>query len=144
MNQSQINSQWLQTLPCNVGTVGLLVQPRHVTPGLRKPYEWELDEDMIDAMVLWLRGIANRKKWLQCGLVESKRLAFGRRVSIFLLSYRPGFCGDETGITEEQWNRLAHSVRLALMVLPGAKPYIEKWSATRKFQLRFECYIKSK
>lgn len=147
MNQSEINAEWHQQLDSNVGKIGMLVQPRHVTPGLRKPYEWELEWDMLEALVLALRGIANsRTKWLQCALVEAKRLAFGRRVKIFLLGYRPGFCGptEAEGITADQWQLTGDAVRLALKVLPDAKPYIEEWSAEKKFQLRFEAYIMEK
>jgi hypothetical protein len=113
-NQLEINAQWHVT----DGQFTFLVQPRHVTKGLRKPYEYELELDQIEALVLALRGIANRfKSRLQCSYVESKRLAFGRRINFFFLGYRPGFCGDDTGITNEDWQDLAYRLNSHLAAL---------------------------
>jgi hypothetical protein len=143
MKQEDINMEWWKEFDANVGRVTMLIQPRHVTPGLRKPYEWLLQWDEVDATILHLRGIANNHKArLQCDLVKSKSLAFGKRVEIFLLGYRPGFCGDDgKGVTQEEWSTIGDKVRLALRYLDGAKPYIEPWSADKKFELRFEAYI---
>lgn len=114
-------------------------------PSLRKPYEYELELDQIDALVMALRGIANRFKGrLQCSLVQSKRLAFGRRVSFFFLGYPPNFTGDGTGIMAEDWQDLAYRLNKHLTVLPEALPYMEPWDGMRKFQMRFETYIYEK
>jgi hypothetical protein len=141
MTQAEINAQWHVT----DSGITYLEQPRHVTAGLRKPYEYELEWDEIEALILALRGIANRfKSRLQCSLVETKRLAFGRRISFFFLGYRPSFCGDNTGITNEDWQDLAHRLNTHLTVLPDAKPYMEAWTGEEKFEMRFYVYIKEK
>lgn len=150
MNQAEINAQWNVTIPTKPGilpeiSITLLCQPRHVTPGLRKPYEYALEWDEIEALILALKGIANRYKGaLQCSAVTTKRLAFGRKVSFFFLGYRPGYTGDNTGITNEDWQDLAHRINTHLTVLPDAKPYMEAWKDNAKFQMRFEVYIAEK
>lgn len=146
MNQAEINAQWNVELQNQNGpTITVLEQPRHVTPGLRKPYEYELEWDEIEALILALKGIGNRfKSRLQCSLIQTNRLAFGRKITFFFLGYKPGFTGDDTGITNEDWQDLAHRINTHLTVLPDAKPYMEAWKDNAKFQMRFEVYIHEK
>src|SRR5678816_1946261 len=93
MNQAEINKEWFQTLPANVGEITMLVQPRHTTPGLRHPYEWALPMDQLDSLILAMRGLFNKHCESVCSLVEVKGLAYGKRLHIWCLAHKLGLCG---------------------------------------------------
>ena len=90
-----------------------------------------------------LKAAAQTCRKLQCDLIGFKRTGRGFRLNIFLLAFRPGFCGDPTqGVTQAEWNDVTESIRAALKPLdPDAPLYVEPWTAAAKFQARFETYI---
>jgi len=54
-------------------------------------------------------------------------------------------CGDPSkGITQEQWDACCQQTADTLKKYLGANvlPYIEPWSSSKKFQMRFDTYIK--
>jgi hypothetical protein len=144
--QDEINKLWLQSYSSPVGTIVQLVPPTRTVPGLRKPYQYELPAPTIAALKATLRVVVHPYKLLlQCELVEFKALAHGVRLNLFLLGYRPGFCGDPSkGITAAQWDICTQSVRVVLDDALGEDTpvYVEPWNPDAKFQARFETYIK--
>jgi hypothetical protein len=117
----------------------------HTTLRLRKPYEYLLSMAEIGTLNAALRDIASEfKGQLQCSLVSFKSLAFGKRVEVFFLGYRPGYCGDESGITKLSWQKLTNDFVAALSALPDAKPHIREWSDQSKFDIRFSTHIAAK
>lgn len=80
---------------------------------------------------------------LQCNMLEVKKLARGVRLTFFLLGYKPGLCGDPAeGITKKQWDDCCYRIQGALHKLVAPIPmYIAPWSATAKFQSRFDAYV---
>jgi len=142
MKQSDINAEWHKELDSNVGKIGLLVQPRQVTPGLRKPYEWVLKTHEAYALSRSLIKLAKiERSACQCTLVETKSLRYGIHLSLFFLSCPPGWFKEYTGHTALQWTSLGEALKFTLTPLAGAKVYIEEWSDKKKFQIRFDAYI---
>lgn len=161
MNQNDVNAAWRQTLPGRGEIPGITIlsapHPRRGVSGLRKPYEYCVPRPTLLKLTKTLREIMKRHEhMLQCQLIEVKSLAFGQRINVFALAYRPGFCGptvlhrpsgvnvgDGRGIMkadwEQFWREVIHTLRLALG--PDVTAYIEPWEADRKFQFRFCTYI---
>lgn len=146
--QAEINAAWNQTYTAKDGSgpsITMLQQPAQGIPGLRKPYQFVLDTKTAWKLPMDLRKLfAENPAWLQCDLVERKGTARGFKLNVFLLGYRPGFCGDvNEGLTAEQWKTLTNrtSAIIAAALGENIAPYCEDWNAERKFQYRFETYI---
>lgn len=147
--QEEINQEFRQTFQSNVGEVTILMQPRHTTPGLRKPYEYELPVADARALVKelkdYLKANGNEGKALQCDLVDTKSVKYGMRLNVFLLGFRPGLTGEpEKGIYQHEWDRIWNGLIAIIKAQLGenVSVYVEPWSDKEKFQLRFETYIK--
>lgn len=140
-------NRWSQSFNSNVGKVTLLVppgnpnRPAHIPPG----YEWELPEKEVREMQEAIRRLFKSVvKKVQCELLQVTSRKHGVRLHIFVLAYRPGLCGpnsESEGITKEEWESLVLSLDKELSRLSGSLMYFEKWSDTRKFQIRFEAVI---
>lgn len=142
--QQQMNAEWTRTVQSNVGQVTLLVPPP-VETQLRSPYQYERSLTECRSLRLDLKNTAAEfKPRLQCALVETKAVTYGMRFSIFALGYRPGFCDGQEGLTIDQWYDFSNRIisRLRLSLGEDVSVYVEPWSGSKKFQLRFETYIK--
>jgi hypothetical protein len=83
----------------------------------------------------------------QCFLVDRKSLVYGYRLHLFVLAFRPGLCEveDERGLDESEWKELTSKIKAHIYsFFPLAEIYVEKWSNSRKFQLRWETYIQTR
>lgn len=142
--QQETNAEWTRTVPSNIGPIGILVPPQS-NSGLRRPYHYERSIGECRSLEMDLKSIMSGfKQKLQCALLDLKAVKYGRRVQIFALGYRPGLCGDEhVGITDDQWQEFAGAIasRLRQSLGDEVSVYVEPWSDTKKFQLRFETYI---
>lgn len=142
-DQKDINAAWLQSLDSNAGKITMLVPPKRIA-SLRKPYDYELPARECREMLQEAKAILKPfDTLLQCKLVDSKPTKYGCRVNLFLLGYRPGYCGEATrGLTVEQWQEATDKLRVHLVAsLPDAMIYIDPWSSEKKFQARFETYV---
>lgn len=114
---------------------------RHIPPG----YEWELPEKEVREMQEAIKRLFQSVvKKVQCELLQVTSRKHGVRLHIFVLAYRPGLCGpnsESEGITKQEWESLVLSLDKELSRLSGSLMYFEKWSDTRKFQIRFEAVI---
>jgi len=142
MNQQQSNQAWQQEAQTNVGSVTFLVPPQR-NSGLRKPYQYQMAEvDILKLKKAIKDALKPYANLVQCDLVDFKRTGLGFRVNIFVLAFIPQFCGDNRGVTEQQWNQLASALKQSLVQLdPEAPVYVEPWNTKAKFQARFETYI---
>jgi hypothetical protein len=143
--QADVNAKWRTTVQSDIGAWTFLQPPTRAVTGLRPPYQYKLPVKTVKELTLGLRSVIKyRPKLLQCGRVDSKPVTYGVRLDIFLLGYAPGLCGNTAfGATKEEWNLLTASIQDRLDLALGEAPmYVESWSAYRKFQARFETYIK--
>lgn len=114
---------------------------------LRSPYQsaisaaefYSLHKEIKD----YLKPYAKK---LQCAGVDYKSIRYGARLNIFLLGYRPGYVGDISGITIEEWNLITlHITELLQTTFKGQinKHEIIKgdWSANSKFSFDFQRYV---
>lgn len=136
---------WLVDYDSNVGEVTLLTRPVQGVAGLRKPYQFELPAKSFDALFAKLRAVENQSK-CQHFMVERKPTRYGSRLEVWSLAFKPGFVGDERGVTEEEWAKIYTTIVGILIDSIGnsIKPYCEAWNPDRKFQFRFETYVKFK
>lgn len=143
MNQQSINQAWKQELQTNVGSVTFLVPPQR-NSGLRKPYQYKTTTAEFRGLKQGLKIIASQfGDNLQCDLVDSKPVTYGARLNCFLLGYKPGYTGGNTGVTCDQWGKVTTELcaRLKQSLGDDVLVYVEPWTAERKFQARFETYV---
>lgn len=143
MSQATVNEKWKQKFQSNVGEIVMLVPPKRQS-GLRKPYDFVAPMAEVAALVKDVKTIlqpyANGR--LQCGHVATKSASRGRKFSVFLLGYKPGFCGTPDGISAADWESVASTVKSRIAnTLGDCEMYIEDWNPDHKFQARFETYI---
>jgi hypothetical protein len=145
MSQSSDNKKWRQNVPSNIGMLGLLVPPK-VKTSLPKPYQYEAPIAAVQDMVRQLKIEEKSDRKLQCYLVATKPVSKGIRLTIFMLGYQPGLCGESgtgAGLDKSQWEAMTGTVRMILEHDLGKVPlYVEPWRKGKKFQARFETYIK--
>ena len=144
--QEEINALFNVKIGSSLGPVSLLQQPTREVPGLRKPYQYEVSAADGKQLVKDLQDMLNPldNNSLQCSGVSTKPTKYGIRLDVFLLGFRPGFCGDSMGCTDIFWqgvtlgliNRLKQTLGSSVLV------YVEPWTDKEKFQARFETYIK--
>ena len=145
MKQQEINKLWGYKVESNIGELCYLVQPEQGIKGLRKPYQFELPANTAKALVadlkVWLKPYSKK---LQCDLVDKKTVTYGIKLDIFLLGYKSGFTGDETGLKAQEWESITSRIRILLQSTLGENVlmYVDPWNETSKFQARFETYIK--
>lgn len=136
VNRIEMNKRWTK----EGGSITYLEAPR-VDWGLRKPYGHKLTEAKLSELIDELKDRA-KNVLLQYGSVDSKRLIHGRKVSVWLLGFWPGACGDERGVTKEQWEyQCARVEEVLFATIPDAITYKEEWSSERKFQFRWHAYV---
>lgn len=112
---------------------------------LKKPYLFSLP---IADLEKWIKDMKSALKSIEAAnevqhtLLNVKTTSKGKRVTVWALGFRPGYCGDSRGVTKEQWDALcAELTANIVLVFPGAKPYKEPWKKNRKFQYNFETYV---
>lgn len=135
------NQEWEKQYGKPGMEVTLLVPPKRQTK-LPKPYQYELSVGKGRSLIEEIKKIcAPFRNKLQCVLIEKKLLSRGVRIDVFLLGFCPGFCGDDMGVTKEEWDNITSLISKELEILPDVPLYVEDWSNERKFQLRLETYI---
>jgi hypothetical protein len=145
--QQEINKIWQRDYVSNVGVVTILTPPKRMATGLRYPYEYEVTERKVMRMVRDLKDMGRLiGDQFQCFLIENKMIRYGVRLHIFLLGHPTGWAGmTSTGVDAQCWDLSTLSISNRLASVFGSVPmYVEPWSATQKFQARFETYIKFK
>lgn len=139
MNQKEINKLWER----GNRSVISLSQPDQGETGLKAPYQFKVHartaSDLASILRQWVDG-----RGLQCNLIKSKPTTYGIRLSVFLLGYTHGLCGDDSkGIDAEDWENVTEKVTQMLKDNLGENvlPYVDEWSDDQKFQMRWEGYI---
>lgn len=117
---------------------------------LKKPYdhlvpiaEFRVMQDSIKSKLKeWDGKIKGTRLRMQCTLLNVKPVTYGRKVGMWMLGYKPGATGDESGVTKEEWD-LACSTMTALIksAVPEAIIHKQEWGSERKFQYRWDAYI---
>lgn len=81
--------------------------------------------------------------YLQCWMVDIKKLTYGFRFTLFVLSSSELNTNNKKNITEQTWDDLSSYLQKQLIDYLGdtAEIYKEPFSTTRKFQLRYETYV---
>ena len=143
MSQATVNKKWKQKFQSNVGEIEMLVPPKKRT-ALKKPYEFVATIAEVAALVKDVKAIVMpyRKGRLQCDLLETKAVSCGVRFGLFLLGYKPGYCGTPDGISAADWRAVTDAIKKRIKkTLKGCEIYVDAWRTGRKFQLRCDTYI---
>lgn len=136
------NAEWWRTVTAHGVSFTVLVPPKHVTPGLKSPYEYIRKLQEIIALETALKKLSkSERKNLQCDLVEVKTLKYGRRFDLFFLGCPEGWFKEYSGHTKLKWDNLGEALVFTLRDLEDAKPYIGEWAPDKKFQMRYEVYL---
>mgnify|MGYP001565958170 CR=1 FL=1 len=116
LKQKTINSKWERPFICNVGTCVILTPPR-IASDLPKPYQYEVTLDNAQEIIKSVRDLIRESETqLQSSLLEIKQIKYGVKLSVFLLGYCLGFCGDlNKGINKENWGRLTKVILLGVV-----------------------------
>lgn len=117
-----------------------MAPPQH----LRKPYKFALPFETFSTFQRGIKSLLSEdeKGKVQCVILSCKSLAFGMRVTIWLLSPPPGFTA-RPGMTKDEWDAVcARITEFVTRALPGAMPYKEEWMPDAKFQYSFETAIR--
>lgn len=89
-----------------------------------------------------LYGIKGKGKVL-FAIISEKAVTYGSRLRISMLAFPPGFCGDDRGLTEAEWNDLRGRVKEVLASYYPGLPIQrdEEWSSDSKFWFRAKGYV---
>lgn len=89
-----------------------------------------------------LYGIKGKGKVL-FAIISEKAVTYGSRLRISMLALPPGFCGDDRGLTEAEWNDLRGRVKEVLASYYPGLPIQrdEEWSSDSKFWFRAKGYV---
>ena len=141
-DQTNLNAMWRQTFNSNIGIITMLVAPKRAST-LRKPYQYSMPAKQCRQLTQTINTVLKAFSGLQHAGMDAKRTKYGCRLNIFALGYRPGYTGDQSGIDANQWASCTQQVLDALKQTLGddVALYVEPWSATNKFQARFETYV---
>lgn len=151
--QPDINKLWEVRVKSQLGSdiFICLEQPKQGDPTLKRPYQFVLPIKKCAALFESLRGYfeelyQKKPRILQCPNVARKSVKCGMRMNVFMLGYAPGFIGDESGCSFEQWRAINEIVWSMIQEVVGEDyqilPYVEDWTKERKFQARWETYFK--
>jgi hypothetical protein len=114
--------------------------------GLTGRYQYEVPAAEAKQLIVDLRKIGKPidDRLVQMYFVSTKPVMKGIRFGIFILGFRPGYTGDTRGITKEQWEKVTADTlaRIRQTLGNNVNMSIEPWSSERKFDARFETYIK--
>ena len=127
-----------------ITSIGLLVKPDQGDGTLKKPYEFEIPAAVARQLGKDLKDLLKPlNKRLQYAYLETKAVSKGQRIGLYMLGYKPGLY-PEVGVTHGQWDTLCAALVKRITVTLGKRVdcYVEPWSPLRKFQFRFETYIK--
>jgi hypothetical protein len=148
MSTTTNNSDWVQTVATNVGSVQILSAPlkSRKETGLRHPYQFKASLADVRTLIKSLRELSKGDPYtkMQYGASPtSKSTTYGIRFDIFMLGFKPGYCGTPlTGVTREEWDKCVEEVTTAVRaVLPDVPVYASQWNPNNKFQFRIETYI---
>jgi hypothetical protein len=130
--------------------------------GLKRPYEYvlttaafskfwkslmkqkELLEKTVDGKKLSHDSNGKFNGKFQCAHIAKKPISCGVRLDIFVLGYKLGLTGDQSGVTKPEWDAAVKAVQQILTDALGqdAEAYVQEWNPSpRKFEIRFETYI---
>jgi len=151
MNQEEINKAWKVVIPGKNGypTIGVLCPPQEKDRGFKYPYAREASLPKIQKMrraSFKFKKLYESSGKFQCCSISLDRKTTGFKVSVFLLAYKAGLCGDEKGTTKEEWEKVTGKVKEQISFLTGEEEmmYIDPWSDIRKVQARWGKYVKVK
>jgi hypothetical protein len=143
--QTEVNKSWQQPVNTEFGTLTLLTPPKKQS-NLRKPYEYEASKQTVEDAAAQLKKLAREYQnggKIQIGMIETKSLAFGKKIELFYLGFAPGLCGDNRGLVAAEWDKLISDTKQIMDNISTEIPmYVEPWIANRKFQARATLYIK--
>jgi hypothetical protein len=144
------NSDLLVDVPTTSGPVLTVIETarKNRPAGLNKPYEYVLRRTVADSKFKSLQDYLRRRdmdvrKFQYCAICR-KTLAKGFRLNLFILGYTKGLCGNpDKGVTRQEWTNVCAKTQKALFGMLGqdAKAYIDEFSDSKKFQMRFEAYV---
>lgn len=135
MNPTFNNDQWLKR-----AFITIAEAPR-VDTSLPAPYGHTVAPECVPALIAALRPRVYDAR-LQMASARKVPLRKGWKVVVWMLAFRPGYCGDHRGVTEEEWSTLACAVADIIRAhVPDASIYCEPWSADSKFQFRWEAHL---
>ena len=111
---------------------------------LKKPYEYILSvkktQQLCDTLKKYFKS--TESKGLQCGGIITKPVSKGIKLLLFVLGYRVGLTGNETGVSKEYWQKTRNFVRETFnKFLDDKFLYIESYTEDDKFEIRLETYI---
>ena len=145
MTQEETNQSWKQTLTGKGISVEILQPPSQKRKGLRYPYTRTSTTKKVLAFKAKMKEMSKLYQdiKLQCFSITIERKTYGWKVGGFLLGYKPGLCGTPEGILKEEWEKLAQDLTALLSKLTGEPEsvYMEPWSDTSKFQIRWNNYL---
>lgn len=151
MNQEDINKAWLVTVPAGNGlpSITYLRAPEDKDSGLKYPYTRKATLSKITKLKAKAKELQklyeSSGKFQHCSILVEKK-AYGFKVSVFLLAYKVGLCGNSDGTTKEEWEKVTKQVKKLICSLTGEDElmYIEPWNDDNKVQARWKKYIKVK
>lgn len=149
--QAQNNAAWI--VPAQgrfpggeAVTLELLAPPQQGTPGLRKPYQFEIPAAKAKLLVAELKAwekTLRRENKVQCALSQAKPVTYGVRVSLWALACEPGYIERPLGVTRAEWKAItSEAIAIVEKYLGPVVPYIEPWEPKTKFEVRWEGYVK--
>lgn len=140
-------TQFLHNIDTNIGTIQIIATTRVNRPvGLRKPYEYVVSikrfKKHFDKINKVFENIKEGETFQHAGIWK-KSISKGIKLDIFMLGYAIGSCGNNSGVTEKQWNETINKIQKQITYLLGedAQMYVEPYCDNKKFQARFQTYI---
>jgi len=151
MKQEDANKAWEVTVPGSNGfpSITYLCQPKEKVAGLKYPYTCEVSLSKITKLKEKAKELKklyrDSGRFQQCSIAIDKK-AYGFKVHVYLLAYKIGLCGDSSGTTKEEWEKVTKQVKNLICALTGKDEimYIDPWDDDQKVQARWEKYIKVK
>jgi len=99
----------------------------------------------LAALIKDVKGIlaCYSRPQVDCARLDTKALSRGRRFDLFLLGYSLNKRGSYvSGISEDDWLDVTNRLRDRIdSTLGECDMLVEAWSATSRFQARFETYV---
>lgn len=151
MKQEDVNKAWEVVIPGKNGypTIKVLCPPQEKDRGLKYPYTREAPLSKIMRMKRaskkFKKDYESSGKFQYCSIAVDRKTT-GFKVRVFLLAYKVGLCGDSTGTTKEEWEKVTEKVKKLVCSLTGQEElmYIEPWNDNKKVQARWGKYVKVK